>query len=104
MSIEEDRLISEIEGFLDLGDGWDGENAAKPNVNAIKQAVRFVRAAGELASQLEPGLHVDGSVLLEIGNGIEACICFTPADKIVYSWKGAIPGIIKNITEKLKAI
>jgi len=104
----EDRLISEIEDFRDLCEGWDGEDAAKPNAKAIEQATRFVRAAGELANRLEPGLHVDGSVILEIGNGIEASIRFIGDDRIIYSAEGIMPGVSKfdgrSVPEVIKLV
>lgn len=104
----EDPLILEIEEFRNLHEGWDGENAAKPNAKAIDQAIRFVRAVGKLAHRLEPGLHVDGSVILEIGNGIEASIRFIGDNRIIYSAEGIMPGVSKfdgrSVPEVIKLV
>jgi hypothetical protein len=104
----EDRLISEIEDFRDLCEGWDGEDAAKPNAKAIEQATRFVGAAGELANRLEPSLHVDGSVILEIGNGIEGSIRFMGDDRIIYSAIGIAPSVSRfdgrSVPEVIKIV
>jgi hypothetical protein len=104
----EDPLILEIDEFRILDEGWDGEVAAKPNATAIDQAIRFVRAAGNLSRRLEPGLHVDGSVILEIGNGIEGSIRFMGDDRIIYSAIGIAPSVSRfdgrSVPEVIKIV
>ena len=80
-----DPLIDEIVDFRKLQEGWDGEDAAKPSSAAIRDAVRFIRAAGVFASRLEPTLHVDGSIILEIGDGVEGSFRFKGDHRIVYA-------------------
>lgn len=62
-------MISEILALAGLRDGWDGEGGAAPSAAAILDAVRFVRVLGGLGRGIEPTLHADGSVLLEVGGG-----------------------------------
>lgn len=61
----EPTLADEICEFGKLQSGWDGENADAPLPAAIADAVRFV----EMVGQLSATLHVNGHVLLEVGDG-----------------------------------
>lgn len=65
----EDRQLRELQSFKGLGDGWDGESAAAPNAVALREAHNFLLVAGSIGSSLEPTLHSDGSVLLEVPEG-----------------------------------
>lgn len=62
------EVINEITSYGDLSNGWDGEKAAKPKAEAIADAIRFVRGVSSLGLDIVPTLHVDGSVILELGS------------------------------------
>ncbi len=87
-----DTLVAQLTVFRNLGVGWDGERAAKPHAEAIRQAARFARLAGELADNLEPTLHVDGSVILEMGDDVGS-FRFKGDGQIIYVLQGAGHGI-----------
>jgi hypothetical protein len=103
----EHELIAQLSGFRSLRDGWDGEAAVAPNRVAIRDAVRFIQAAGSLSERLEPTLHTDGSVLLELEDGLGGSLKFRGDDHIVYAVKGARPGTVpfdgSNVPEALRA-
>jgi hypothetical protein len=102
-----DNLIAELSGFRDLDDGWDGENAARPNPVAIREAAKFIRAAGDFASRFEPTLHVNGSVLLEVGDGAGGSLRFNGDGKIVFALAGFERGVLafdqSTMPEKIRA-
>lgn len=102
----EHGLIAELSSFRSLKDGWDGEGAAAPDRTAIRDAVRFIRAAGLLAGCLEPTLHTDGSVLLELEGGLDGALKFRGDSQIVYAIKGVQPGTVlfdgSNVPDALK--
>jgi hypothetical protein len=83
-----------LDDFYDLASGWDGENAAAPNPVAIRDAARFLRAIGPEGEHLEPTLHVDGSVILEIEGGSLGSLRFRGDGTIIYSLEGARPGTV----------
>lgn len=87
-----DRLIAVLAEFLALHQGWDGEDAHAPSSTAVLDAIRFINAAGMRALALEPSLHVDGSVLLEIEDGAAGSLRFTGDGSIVYAIKGVGTG------------
>lgn len=64
----EDPVVAQIQAFRSLKTGWDGEGAAEPSAAAIREAVKFIRLVGAPAAEIEPYLHVDGSVLVELPN------------------------------------
>ncbi|GJD96914.1 hypothetical protein [Methylobacterium iners] len=101
----EDEVIARIAEFLELEDGWDGEDAAKPTASAVLDAVRFMRSAGDMASRLEPTLHVDGSVILEIEDGAEGSLRFRGDGTIVYATAragmGSVPFDGFNVPEEI---
>lgn len=88
----EDGLVADLADFLDLDEGWDGEHAAKPSASAVLDATRFVQAAGEWTDRLEATLHVDGSVILEIGDGSEGSLRFKGDGTIIHTARGRKPG------------
>lgn len=56
--------------YLNLGSGWDGERASEPNPESVFQAMIFLLLLRDEADlELEPSLHVDGSVILEANDG-----------------------------------
>lgn len=79
----EDHLVSEIREFGNLGEGWDGDNAARPNLAAIKDATDFIHAAWSAASIFEPTIHVDGSIILEVADDVGS-LRFKGDGKIIY--------------------
>ena len=83
--------INELLAFRVLAAGWDGERALAPRREAIDDAIRFLHAAGESASGLEPTLHVDGSVILEIGDGADGSFTFRGDRRIICAVKGMTP-------------
>jgi len=87
----EDALIREVMQFEGLGEGWDGEWAAAPMPAAIRDAARFLYAAGSLAIGLEPTLHTDGSVILEIGDGVEGSFRFKGDRHVICAVEGTRP-------------
>lgn len=102
----EQEVIAQLTEFRSLEHGWDGENAEAPNRTAIREAVRFIRTAGPLAGRLEPTLHTDGSVLLEIEDGLEGVLRFSGDGQITYALRGSRPGTVgfdgSNIPPALK--
>ena len=68
--------VSTLKSYSDLEAGWDGEDADKPMAAAIDEAIQFLQASGDMARFLEPALHVDGSVLLELMNGAKGALSF----------------------------
>lgn len=87
-------LITSVGEFLEFNAGWDGERAAAPKAVAVLDAVRFINAAGSLALGLEPTLHTDGSVILELDDGVAGSLRFRGDETIVYAFKGVAPGIV----------
>jgi hypothetical protein len=72
----EDETFAQLFSLEDLGEGWDGEGAAPPTKAAINDAANFLRSLQSFASSLEPALHADGSVLLELNGGLDGAIRF----------------------------
>lgn len=87
----EDQQLAELQEFRGLNAGWDGEGADKPNQRAIRDAMRFVLLAGTLGAHLEPSLHVDGSVLLELAEG--GALQFAGDSRITYAFLGKGRGV-----------
>jgi hypothetical protein len=87
-------IIGELQELRDLPQGWDGEEAAAPSRDAIDEAIAFVRSAGQLANRLEPTLHADGSVLLEIGDGTRGSLRFKGDHRIIYAIRDRTPGAV----------
>lgn len=98
--LAEDTIVSSLQVLARLPSGWDGEDAESPKVGAIQDAIRFVRSAGRLASDLHATLHVDGSVNLEIGDGSDGLLEFTGNRRVAYAVKGVRPGVA-DITQPL---
>ena len=78
----DNEVLDEVVSYGDLLEGWDGDQAAKPNADAIYDAVRFIRAVSRLELEITPTLHVDGSVILEVGD--ENSIRFLGNGKTAY--------------------
>ena len=72
----EAESVSTLMSYFDFEAGWDGEDADKPMSAAIDEAIQFLQASGDMARSLEPALHVDGSVLLELMNGAKGALSF----------------------------
>lgn len=89
-----DALVGEILSFRNLGDGWDGERAVRPALNAIRDAVHFLYTAGSRAARLEPTLHVDGSVILEIEDGSEGSFRFKGDGRVICAVEGMSPRVL----------
>lgn len=88
----EEGLVTALAEFVGLKPGWDGEDAVAPRLDAIFDAIRFVRAAGARGLGLEPTLHVDGSVILELEDGSAGALQFGGAGTIDYAFEGVAPG------------
>lgn len=87
-------LMAELQELRGLQAGWDGEAAAASNSAAVDDAISFVLAAAvDLTALMEPTLHVDGSVLLEIGDGSEGSLRFKGDHTIIHAIRGFTPGI-----------
>jgi hypothetical protein len=81
-----------VMAFERLGPGWDGHEGASPVRNSIRDAVDFAYLAGHLASNLEPTIVADGSVVFEIGDGEQGSFRFPGDGTVVYSIAGMKPG------------
>jgi hypothetical protein len=88
-------LAAELQELRGLSEGWDGEAAAAPIPGAINDALSFVRAAEDLSARLEPTVHVDGSVILEVGDGSEGSLRFRGDHTITYAIRGFAPGVAR---------
>lgn len=89
----EESMVAAVVDFLDLNPDWDGDGAAAPCAGAVVDAVRFIHAAGSLAEQLEPTLHVDGSVILELEDGGAGSLRFRGDGTVIYALEGVAPGV-----------
>ena len=90
-------LVREISGYRSLREGWDGEGALAPVDEAICDAARFVYAAGRvpgLIPRLETSLNADGTVALDVDDGVGA-LMFKGDDTIVHAFDGQAPGIVE---------
>jgi hypothetical protein len=92
--VTQDHLIEQLNEFRSLDQGWDGERAVRPRAEAIRDASRFVRVAGESAGILEPTLHTDGSVILDIGDDAGS-IRFKGDDQVIYALRSGARGIVR---------
>jgi hypothetical protein len=88
----EDGRVAEVLELLDLDEGWDGENALKPNAASAADAVKFLHAAGSTSAQLEPTLHADGCVMLELDGGADGVLKFQGDGTVSYAIAGHPPG------------
>lgn len=91
----EDAVIEQIERFASLEAGWDGEQAAQASVTSVDSAIKFIRAAGAISAQLEPTVHSDGSVLLEIDGGARGSIRFNEDKTLSYAFAGIRPATVQ---------
>lgn len=82
----EDRALADLSTLRWLPQNWDGEGASRPNQEAVREAIAFIVLAGSLASRLDPTLHVDGSVLLEVPEG--GALQFTGTGEVSYAILG----------------
>lgn len=96
-----DALVADLQEMRELQKGWDGEEAAAPLREAIRDAILFVRAIGDFARCLEPTPDIDGSILLEIGDGSDGSLRFRGDHTIIYAIRGAAPGIVKFDDEEV---
>ena len=71
--------IEELNSYLKLNDGWDGENAIQPSFNGIFNAIKILKQINYY-DDLEVSLHADGCILIHFRNiymklGTETYIC-----------------------------
>ncbi len=92
--LAEDTLAFAIADLRHLENGWDGRDAARPAPAAISEATIFARLAGKYASRLEPTVHADGSVLLEIEDGSEGSFRFRGDGTVVYAINAVGVGVV----------
>lgn len=90
----EQALVNQIAEFRGLGEGWDGEFAARPSPLAIRDAIKFIRASPLLPATLEPSLHVDGSVILELEDGVKGSLRFRGDGQIICALPSMAPASI----------
>lgn len=90
----EDLVIAQIEALKNLQKGWDGEDAAAPNIVATRSAQRFVRALADKAGLFEPSVHADGSILLEIDGGLGGSVKFNDDGSLSYAINGHPPATV----------
>jgi hypothetical protein len=90
-----DTLFLELNELAKLGDGWDGEFAARTDPAALSEAQLFVRVAGSLAQHLEATLHVDGAIILELGDGERGSLRFNGNGTISMAFDGIAPATVK---------
>ncbi|BBF92073.1 hypothetical protein [Blastochloris tepida] len=88
----EDPLLAQLHELRDLDEGWDGEEAAKPTDDAIREASYFARLLGGAASDAEVTLHVDGSVILDFGDA--GSVRFKGDGQAIYAFEGFGHGIV----------
>lgn len=92
----QEELIGEIRGLNLLKADWDGEGAAAPSVQSIKEAVSFVRLLNDIALP-EPMLLASGHTALYWNEGnLYADIEFLGDGRIAY--------FIKNNGDKHKGV
>jgi hypothetical protein len=90
----ESPLEVEIALFLNLHEGWDGEHGAQPNFEAIGDAIAFAKLAKARSVVLEPTLHADGSVILEVDDGAAGSLRFLGKGSISFATGHGRFGII----------
>jgi len=61
---EADEIVAELCRFEQLTDDWDGNGAARPIVDSLRQARRFIRALHPRSALPMPALHADGHTAL----------------------------------------
>jgi hypothetical protein len=80
-----ERLAGEFRRWNLLPANWDGEGAAAPDADSLKEAVSFVRLLGERHVLPEPELHASGHAGLLWSDGdIYADIKFLGDGRIAY--------------------
>ena len=92
---QSDDLLMAISELRDLREGWDGENAAPARPRAITDALHLVAGLGNEAKALEPTLHVNGSVLLEIDGGSGGGLLFSGDGTAAYYIQGFAPSAMQ---------
>ncbi len=98
-------LAREISGYRALREGWDGEGALAPSDDAVCDAARFVYAAGRipgLVSRLETSLNADGTVALDVEDGVGTLV-FKGDDSIIHALNGQMPGVVEFDEEVIPA-
>jgi hypothetical protein len=86
-----DPIVAEVSSYLDLRQGWDGENAAAPNTDSIIDACVFAQRLGMNAEFITATLDADGSVIFEIDDD-GGSIMFRGNRRIVYALSGGRRG------------
>lgn len=85
-------LIMELD---DLKEGWDGEYGQAALPGSIHDALALVWQIGPISDVLEPTLHADGSVLLEIGSGASGCFRLNGDGKVTMAIDGCKPATVE---------
>lgn len=91
-----DGIIRELAAFRKLTAGWDGEQACAPNADAVTDAIHFAHAAATVygfVPLIQPSLHADGSVILEIDGSRPGSLSFLGDGRIVFSVDGGPSGL-----------
>ena len=84
-SNKESKLRQKLHSYANLEDNWDGEGAAAPIVDCIKNAVSFIRLLPDNIPLPEPMIHASGHTGLFWGDGgIYADIEFLHNGRIAY--------------------
>jgi hypothetical protein len=63
-----ERAVGELRRWVELPDDWDGEGAARPIPNSLREAAAFTRLLPS-ARLVEPMLHADGRAGLYLRTG-----------------------------------
>ena len=103
-----EMIIGEIRQWNLLGANWDGEGAASPNAQSMKEAVSFVRLLGDNISLPEPMLLASGHAALYWNDGnLFADIEFLGDGRIAYFIKkdgDRNKGVISFDSTKMPAV
>lgn len=102
-----EKLIGEIRGWNLLDANWDGEGAAAPSAQSIKEAVSFVRLLEDIALP-DPMLLASGHTALYWNEGdLYADIEFLGDDRIAYFIKShgdKHKGVLAFNSQKMPAV
>ena len=103
-----EMIIGEIRQWNLLGANWDGEGAASPNAQSMKEAVSFVRLLGDNIFLPEPMLLASGHAALYWNDGnLYADIEFLGNGRIAYFIKkdgDRNKGVISFDSTKMPAV
>lgn len=69
MSDRRTEVLLELASYATLKNGWDGEQACSVSPWSLYDALAYVFQLPAVPYDLEPSLHVDGTVILEWDEG-----------------------------------